>query len=323
MTDGLFEELDNKGLPPGWRVTGGNPAFVSVAEENGTRFLRLNKPAVDNTLTASARFKLPPDWRALSVRAKLRVRNLQRKDTQTDWRTSRVALTFQDARGTQVGGWPPSLSLQANSDWKVVSARIDIPRQATYIMVEPLIQDSAGIFDVDDVQFEKAEPKVIAAPVYEWTRAFPEGTFERKDERGEVIGWDIDGTNARIEQEDDNRFLRLSNATARNTIFAQSQWRVLPQWKNVRVSARIRAGNLKNGANPLDGARFQILFTNANEELILPLPPPIDVKKDTDWIDLQTICPVPQGATILKLMPTLSRTTGMLDIDDVLIEPVD
>lgn len=323
MIEGTFEDLDEKGLPRGWKITPNGIGTVTSGTSNDNKFLRLNNPTPDKVLMAGAIFKFPADWRALKVSARLRGSNLQRKDTQTDWKTARVGITFIDARGDRVGGFPPSLSLMGDSDWKTLSTRLDIPRQAAYIKIEPLLQDTSGILDVDDVQFEKDIPKVIAAPIYEWTRAFPEGTFERKNEQGEVIGWDLDGRNVRIEQEEDNHFLRLTNDSNRNTVFAQSQWRVLPQWKTVRVRARIRAANLKTGGNPLDGARFQVLFSNADEQILMPLPPPIEVKKETDWADLQTLCPVPQGATVLKLMPTLSRTTGILDIDDVLIEPVD
>lgn len=301
----------------------GKNGQVLAIDENGTRYLHLSNAGADSYVGAAKYFSLPPEWRALTISARVRAKNLRRNDPNTDWKTARIGIKFRDARHQQVGGWPPSLMLPGNSDWKVLSARMDIPRQAAFVFIEPMLQETAGEFDVDDLQFEKAEPKVIAAAIHEWTRAFPEGTFERKDEQGGVIGWEIDGRGTSIEQEEDNHFLRLTNDNPRNTVLAQSQWRVLPQWKTVRVRARLRASNLKSGANPLDGARFQVLFSNANEDILMPTPPPIEVKKAGDWADLQTVCPVPQGATVLKLLPTLSRTSGTLDIDDVLIEPID
>lgn len=318
-----FEESDGKGLFQGWTKVPGKTGEVQAVDENGIRYMHLSNAGGDRYVGAAKAFKLPPDWRALTVSARVRTKFLVRTDPNTEWKTARIGIKFQDARGQQVGGWPPSLMLPGNSDWKVLSARMDIPRQASYILIEPMLQETKGEFDVDDLQFEKAEPKVIAAAIHEWTRAFPEGTFERKDERGEVIGWEMDGRGTSIEQEEDNHFLRLTNDSNRNTVMAQSQWRVLPGWKTIRVRARLRAANLKSGTNPLDGARFQVLFSNANEDILMPLPPPIEVKKATDWVDLQTVCPVPIGATVLKLLPTLSRTSGILDIDDVLIEPID
>ncbi|HEY0074737.1 MAG TPA: hypothetical protein VGB77_11585, partial [Abditibacteriaceae bacterium] len=323
LPDLTFEEVDAKGFFRGWTPVPGRGGIVQAGEENGNHFLHLSNAGLDNYVGAAKVLKLPPDWRAVTISARVRAKNLVRSDPNTDWKTARIGIRFQDARGQQVGGWPPSLMLPGNSDWKVLSARTDIPRQASFLLLEPMLQDTKGEFDVDDLRFEKAVPKVIAAPIYEWTRSFPEGTFERKDEQGEVIGWEIDGRGARIEQEEDNHFLRLTNDNARNTVMAQSQWRVLPQWKTVRVRARLRASNLKSGANPLDGARFQVLFSNANEDILMPIPPPIEVKKAADWADLQTVCSVPQGATVLKLLPTLSRTSGTLDVDDVLIEPID
>jgi hypothetical protein len=91
----------------------------------------------------------------------------------------------------------------------------------------------------------------------------------------------------------------------------------------VRVGARLRAHNLKSGANPLDGARLQYLFLNEKGETLMPIPAPLDVKTNSDWANRQNISAIPPGATIIKIMLALARTTGTLDVDDIYIEPAD
>ena len=317
---GAFEDLDEKGWPKGWIKDAGQPEVFQTAAENDNHFLRLSSPEFTYA-AAKGRFKLPADWRAIKIKGRLRVKNIQRKPDAQGWQSPRVGFSFQNARGAQVGGFQPSLELHADTDWKERELKVDVPRDAVYIELAAVLQNSGGIFDVDDLKIEQATPTVILAPIYEWTRAFPEGTFEHQGENGAPLRWTMDNR-AQILQEDDNKFLRITSENSRDTIFVSSQWKIKPEWKSIRVRARMRGANLKKGASPFDGARMQILFLDDKETLLQPIPPPLELKKDSDWLDLQTQVAIPPGATIIKLLPSLSRTSGLFDVDDVLIEPL-
>ena len=315
-----FEELNGRGWPQGWYGHGSNPAIVSTVEEDGNRFLRLSSEKLIYQ-AAKGRYKLPDNWRAIRVIARMRVKNLQREPNAEGWKSARIGFIFQTRQGEQAGGFQQSLELHSDSDWKTLAVKADIPRDATYIEVAAALQNSAGIFDVDDLAFEQAAPTVNIAPVHPWTRLFPEGTFEHADEGGGPLHWEMD-KKAQVVEEDGNKFLRLENDSNRNTVFVSGQWKIEPNWKGVRVRARLRGRNLKKGTNPFDGARMQILFADAKDTPLNAAPAMLELPKDSDWKDLQTTITIPPGATIIKLLPSLSRTEGTLDVDDISIEPI-
>ncbi len=320
LPGGQFEELDEKGWPKGWIKEAGQPEMFQVGVENGNHFLRLSSPK-PYYAAVKARFKLPDNWRAVKLRGRIRVKNLVRESKTENWKTTRVGFIFQNKHGERVGGFLPSLELHADSDWQELEVKADIARDAVYIELAAVLQNSGGIFDVDDLKLEQATPTVKLAPIYEWTRAFPEGTFELQDENGAPLHWTMNNR-AQILQEDGNKFLRLTSESIKDTVFVSGAWKIKPEWKSIRVRARMRGANLKKGASPFDGARMQIIFMDANDNPLASIPPPIELKKDSDWLDLQTQVAIPPGATSIKLLPSLSRSSGLFDVDDVLIEPI-
>lgn len=321
LPGGTFEELDEDGWPLGWRKANGKPEIFGVVEEDGNHILRLSSQELIYGV-AEARFKLPKDWKGLIVSGRLRAKNVKRLPDAKDWQSPRLGFSFENARGEMAGGFQQSLELHTDSDWKTPSVKTDIPRDAIYVKVAVVLQNSAAIFDVDDLRLEEGKPTVILPPVYEWTRQFPEGSFEYKNPQGGALGWNLDTPAAKILEEEGNHFLRLASDSNKNTVLLASEWRLKPQWKEVRVRARMRGRDLKTGTNPLDAARLQFLFLNSKGEILTPAPAPLQLNKDTDWVDMQSKATIPTGATTIKLMLSLSRTSGTLDVDDISIEPV-
>ncbi len=318
---GTFERLDANGWPEGWTRVLGNPENFTVGLEDGNHFFRLTNGKL-NFLAAEARFKVPKEWRAVTIIGRLRMKDYAVKPNAKEWETARVGVAFGTLNGERAGDFQPSLSIRGDGNWRTISLSVDIPRNADNITLSAVMHDTKGIFDVDDLKLEQATPTVNLAPIYEWTREFPEGTFEHLDEQGNALNWPADGK-GKVLEEDGNHFLRLSNNGLQSSVSMASQWKLKPQWKAVRVRARIRGRNLKFSGNPLDGARMQIVFLNGQDGLVMPLPAPLELKKDSDWLDLQTKLVIPPGAVTIRLMPSLSRTSGTLDVDDVLIEPAD
>lgn len=320
LPEGAFEEIDEKGRPKGWMD--GSNAQLKLIEENGNHYLRLTNDEPEKFLSVVGRFKLNPAWKSVIISARLRGTNIKRKPDAKTWETARVGYDFENAQGQRVGPWPPTLELLGSTDWKVFQLQIDIPRGAALMRIVPLMHNTTGTFDIDDIIVRQAEPLNIVAPVHEWTRTFPEGTFETKDEQGNPAGWQLDHPGAKVLKEDGNQFLRLSIADRQSTVLLASEWKIKPGWKEVIVRARLRAINLRVGANPLDGARLRFLFLNEKGDTLTPIPESLSLQRNSDWTDMQVRATVPPGASTIKLIPSLSRATGNLDIDDILIEPV-
>jgi len=318
LPGGSFEYLDDNGWPIGWEKAEGQQVF-QVIEEEGNHYLRLSSNEIVYA-TAKARFQLPPDWRALKLKGRLRVKNLKKKPDAQNWETARVGFAYQNRHGVRTGRTTPSLAMHADGDWKQLELKSNIPPDAAYVELTVLFNHAGGVFDVDDLQLEAATPSVVQAPVYEWTRVFPEGSFEHLDERGHPVNWLPDGK-GKVLEEEGNHFLRLSNSDAQSSVAMPSQWKLRPQWKAVHVRARIRGRNLKFTGKPVDGAGIQILFLNGQNTIIQPMAAPLEIKKDCDWVDLQTKVIIPRGAVTIRLVPSLVRTTGILDVDDILIGP--
>lgn len=320
LPGGKFEELDEKGWPKGWIKEAGKPETFQIIEEKGNHFLRLAS-AEPIYAAAKGRFKLPPEWRGLKLSGRVRVKNLVKKPNAQGWETTRVGFIYQNALGARAGGFQQSLELQSDSDWKQLEVKSDIPRDAVYIELAVLLNEAGGIFDVDDIKLEQAQPDVALPPIYEIGPGFPEGSFEHREDDGNPRGWQLQGAKMQIVQEDDNHFLRLTSASVRETVFLSSQFALKPTWKAVRVRVRLRGKNLKIGGHPLDGARVQYIFLNAQGAMLPPIPAPLNFPKDADWTDLQSKSAIPPGATVIRVIPSLSHTSGTLDIDDILIEP--
>jgi RNA polymerase sigma factor (sigma-70 family) len=315
-----FDELNDRGWPQGWYGEGANPATISTVEEDGNRFLRLSSDKLIYQ-AVKGRYKLPDGWRGIRVSARLRMKNLKRKPNAQGWESPRVGFIFQTKQGDRAGGFQSSLEMHNDTDWKQFAVNADIPPDAVYIEPAAIFQEAAGTFDVDDLTFEQTQPTIRLAPVHQWTRLFPEGNFELQDQNGGPLHWELDNK-AQVIEEEGNKFLRLTNESNRNTVFVSGQWKMEPAWKGVRLRARLRGRNLKKGTNPFDGARLQILFLDAQSTPMNAAPAMLELTKDSDWKDLQTTVAIPAGAAIIKLMPSLSRTAGTLDVDDISIEPI-
>ena len=228
LPGGAFEDLNDEGWPHGWLKGNGKAENFAIVEENGNHILRLTSDDFKYIVT-EARFKLPANWRGMTVSARLRGKNIQQKPNARGWESARLGFAFENARGQRAGGFQRSLEVHNDTDWKTLSVKADVPTDALYIKVSAILQDTRGTLDIDDIRLEEAIPDVVRPQVHEINAGFPEGTFEYQDQNGKPSGWKLQGEQMQIVQEDDNRFLRLTNNDAQNTVVLASHFALKPQ----------------------------------------------------------------------------------------------
>lgn len=175
-----FEKLGNR-WPDGF--TRGNPKEISVVEEGGNGFVRVERADKTESAAISNVIVLDPNWAAVTVEARLRMANLNKGDE--DWQTGNVQSTFFDAAGKQVGGWPPKLSALADTDWSPRTQRYAVPAGAVSMRLEIGIWGATGRFDVDDLKLTGHQAGEL--PAGERARWGEEPVVALGAHRGEIV----------------------------------------------------------------------------------------------------------------------------------------
>jgi hypothetical protein len=168
---------------------------------------------------------------------------------------------------------------------------------------------------VDDLKVE-ADTPLVGLPL---RPGFPEGSFDELDEDGQP--WPLQGVQGiELKEEGDNRFLRLTAQTAGYRVHFDTFYAIPLGTRSIKVRARLRGRDIKPGKELWENARLGFAFADAYGEKVGDWPPTLDVREDTDWAVQEKVVPVPAGAAFLKLTPLLLNTTGVLDIDGLLVE---
>ncbi|MBV9864893.1 MAG: hypothetical protein JO316_06055 [Abitibacteriaceae bacterium] len=150
--EGSFETLDDNGQPLGWEL---NSPQIKVVEEDGNHFLRLTNQNPQVSVFVDNYFKLDPTWKAITLRVRERAKNL--KAGTQPWENARLGYTFMNATGQRVGDWPVTPDLrQDTKSWRIFTMRAEIPTGAVYIKLTPILHNTTGTLDIDDIKIEQA-----------------------------------------------------------------------------------------------------------------------------------------------------------------------
>ena len=125
------------------------------------------------------------------------------------------------------------------------------------------------------------------------------------------------------ETEDGNRFARIHSDGGTAMLYREI---AIPEnVEALRLAWRWRVTGLRKGDKPWFDARIMMEFMDANRAKVGGAPSAPNRGKDTDgWESRELSFLVPEGARILKFMPSLLNVTaGTLDLDDVSLEPTD
>ena len=138
-------------------------------------------------------------------------------------------------------------------------------------------------------------------------------------------GWPKLKTNGSWENEEGNHFIRMTSTTPGAMVMLYREIPIPPGTKALELSWRQRITGLKTGSKPWFDARIMLEFADANRAKVSPAPSAPYTRKDTQgWEAKTSRFLVPEGATMLKFMPTLFNVqAGTCDLDDIVITPVD
>lgn len=148
VNPGFELDANGDGWPDGYD---GKTPDARWLEEGGNHFLRLGSTDDTNQHNAAPgqALKLDPDWFRLKVGIRVRAHNVQQG--QESWHNARVAMSFHDAAGTQVGGWPNVLYWTGRTDgWQTAEREYLIPEGAATLRITPALFATAGAVDYDD-----------------------------------------------------------------------------------------------------------------------------------------------------------------------------
>ena len=131
----------------GWPVGKG----VSIEEEDGGHFLRLQATEPGVQIQAYRKIDLPGGLQKLKV--SFRVRFEEITPGAENWHTGRVVMHFKDASGQLLKPDPAPFAFKGNSNgWMDKSVELTVPEGATILEFLPaLFQVAQGTLDIDDI----------------------------------------------------------------------------------------------------------------------------------------------------------------------------
>ncbi len=148
VNPGFESDVNADGWPDGY---GGRLPGAQWLAEDGNHFLRLGEPGSKELRNASPgqSLQLDPNWFRLKVAIRVRAHDvLQGAES---WHNARLAMSFHDAAGTQVGGWPNVLYWTGSTaGWVTAERDYLIPEGAATLRITPALFQTGGAIDYDD-----------------------------------------------------------------------------------------------------------------------------------------------------------------------------
>ncbi len=138
-------------------------------------------------------------------------------------------------------------------------------------------------------------------------------------------GWGRAKSGGTWEAEDGNHFLRLAAAEPDQMTMYYREIPIPAEAKALELKFRARVTGLKVGTSPWFDARIMMELGDAERNPVKPGPEVPYFRKDTKgWEEKSVRFLVPEGATMLRFMPSLFKVgAGTFDIDDISLVPTD
>ncbi|MFA6289540.1 MAG: glycoside hydrolase family 5 protein [Opitutaceae bacterium] len=138
-------------------------------------------------------------------------------------------------------------------------------------------------------------------------------------------GWPKLKSGGSWENEEGNHFIRLTSTQPGDTVMLYREISITEGTKAIEMTWRQRITGLKRGPKAWFDARIMMEFMDAGRAAVAPSPKPPAAHKDTaGWEDKSARFLVPEGARIIKFMPSLFQVeAGTYDLDDIVLTPVD
>jgi hypothetical protein len=304
------------GLDPGRQ--GGHSAAVSSAAQG------------DDTLSQSVALGATPP---ASVEVSGWVRCQGVKPGAQDWEQARIAVTFHDAQGGQVGGWPVDvIRAQGDSPWRFASHIYAMPKGAAQVKVKAELANCSGqawfdhlelaALDYDDQPLPRgasAHPGRALAP--EERRA--NGLLNPGFEQPSLGGWE-------------GAVVSRPGRKSRHALMMESEqeaWKLAGQsvhWDKALAPAFVDFGGWAKAEGVVPGregymlARMTLVFKGADGQQVGGWPEALaSLTGDQDWTHYSRRYPVPADAVEARVEAGLSHCAGRAWFDDLSLVQVD
>lgn len=342
-----FEIVDANGWVEGWPCTD----FLSIEQEDGNRFIRLNTHSPNKMHMLYKEIKIPEGVEALELSWRHRIHNL--KKGEKPWFDARIMLEFMDGNRKGIGAKPKAPNFGRNvAEWTECKTQFLVPEGARILKLMPaLFNVQSGTWDIDDIQIKvipSKELKLAEAERKEAARKSKEleakkirdkaanvlanggslianGNFEELNANGNgAKHWGVNNENAFVVTKNDNSFLRLI-AKPNKLVNVYREYPIPTAAKALELTWRQRVAGLKTGEKPWFDARFIFELKDASRNKIAGAPGPSYTQKDTNgWVTRSVRFLVPENATYFVIMPSLFQAqAGTFDIDDLVLKPID
>jgi hypothetical protein len=146
------------------------------------------------------------------------------------------------------------------------------------------------------------------------------GDFETLQNNVKPEGW-LGGLGSSIVEDDKGNHFVLLKAEGDGEARKLTQEILLaPNWKSLKVTARVRGEALQMGKNPWEVARINITYFNAKKQA-LEYSSPIKITTDCDWIVTSGGSGIPANAHYAVIAAVNSGYGGAFSVDEIVVEP--
>ncbi len=147
------------------------------------------------------------------------------------------------------------------------------------------------------------------------------GDFEQVDANGTPDDWKMSGPNTRIDKESNSHVLVVLKVSGNFVSWAEQVVKLKPEWKQLKISCRMKAEDFEAGDAGWQIARLAGRFENDAGENLGYMKSP-ELKADSKWVTITRTSDIPKGATMLVLNPAHFGKAGKVYFDDIKIIPV-
>jgi beta-galactosidase len=149
----------------------------------------------------------------------------------------------------------------------------------------------------------------------------PQGSFENPGINTDwAEGFNIPNNEEfKVVAEGRRHWLRIENRNAgRQLDYVHAYVKVTPEIASLTVSVRMKATDLKIGAEGWHTARVGLMFEGGS----FGFPPEVpELRADSDWVTKSVELKVPEGATRLNIQPAMFYCTGVFEIAELTVTP--
>ena len=182
MPNGSFKELDEKGWAVGWPKRGN----ALIKEDGQGRYLHIK-----GRENLGHKVSIKPDYGRLKLSMKMKVVGVELG--KESWETGRLTMSFHDASGKMVGGWPDVFGFIGTTEWLDCEREYAVPKGAIELRFSACNLGKSGDVFFRDLSLKVSRVRAMAPsdlPVPEGYAGDPESledAFTLKTDKREKL----------------------------------------------------------------------------------------------------------------------------------------